>query len=110
MNQPVMFKINQAGDVTFLVGERTKGFVPEATTTRRASHVVPLFGHARFWFKALRMVFGEDGRVGDWTRTWTGPWIVDLRPVGGNNGMIFMTREQAIDFEIAWLNQNFLGV
>lgn len=106
----LVFKIDANGDTTFLVSEHTKAFMNKTAVTRRASHVVPWHGPTRTWFRLLRKVFGEEGRVGNWTRTWKGPWVVDLTPVGGEMHGFFATRVNAIEFEIEWLNKNFLEV
>ena len=74
----VVVSIDKEGTATYLVNEHTRDLFPGAARPRRASHVVPMSLGARLWFKALRAVFGEDGKIGDWTRTWAGPWIVDM--------------------------------
>jgi hypothetical protein len=105
----IVISIDPEGTATYLVNKYTEGLFPDAAVPRRASHVVPLSQSARFWFKALRGAFGEDGMVGDWTRNWKGPWLVDMSPIGGLVHGIFPTRDEAIEFEINWLNKNFLG-
>lgn len=45
-------------------------------TKHRASHVEPVNRIKRAAFHGLRRLFGEDGRVGNWTRHWLGPWQV----------------------------------
>lgn len=42
--------------------------------TVRVSHILPVNRLKRSVFVALRFLFGESGRVSDWTRQWTGPW------------------------------------
>jgi hypothetical protein len=109
MNNNVVFKIS-GGKTTFLVSEHTKAFMNKTASVKRASHVVPWHGTTRVWFKLLRKVFGEDGHVGNWTRTWKCDWEVNLHPVMGPYVGPFATRQDAIDFEIDWLNRNFLNV
>jgi hypothetical protein len=105
----VVISIDKEGTATYLVNEHTKDLFPEAARPRRASHVVPWSLWARIWFWALRAAFGEDGSVGEWTRTWRGLWLLDMRPVGGPYGMVFAHRNCAIEYEINWLNENWLG-
>lgn len=48
----------------------------EGTARRqRASHILPVNRVKRAFFTALRTVFGERGRVAEWTRSWVGPWL-----------------------------------
>ncbi len=110
MSQPIVFKIDTQGNTTFLVNEHTKAFIPEGTELKRASHVLPASTLKRAWFLTLRYVFGEYGVIGDWTRTWKGPWHLDLTPAGGPDSWYFVDRSDAIDFEVDWLTKNFLGV
>jgi len=43
---------------------------------RRASHILPKNKTKRKAFVLLRRMFGDDGLVANWTRTWKGPWKV----------------------------------
>jgi hypothetical protein len=74
----------------------------------RASHVVPISRPKRWAFRLFRRLFGETGRVAAWTRTWRGPWRVDLGPSAGPVIQPFNDRLAAIDAEVAWLNQHLL--
>ena len=99
------------GNSMFLVNDLSKGLVDETSKVRRASHVEPYYIVPRLFFHAFRKVFGEDGRVGDWTREWNCYWRVNLTPVGGPIiGMRFECRHRtlAIAYEIIWLEKNFL--
>ena len=49
-------------------------------------------------FKFLRRIFGEAGRVADWTRTWAGPWRCVILATG--QSAVFESREEAICWEI----------
>jgi hypothetical protein len=97
------------GEYTFLVSDLTRGLLDATSTVKRASRVEPVSMVLRGLFYALRVVFGEYGRTGDWTRTWGCEWRVNLTPV---NGPIlpetYTIRQKAIDAEIIWLETNFL--
>lgn len=51
-------------------------------TRKRASSVVPVNRFKRAGFLGLRCLFGERGRVAEWTRTWTGPWTGRILATG----------------------------
>lgn len=108
--QNIMFKIDQSGSTTFLVSDATKAFIPETAKTRRASHVEPMSLYQRCAFRAFRRAFGDDAAIAEWTRRWNCRWQVDLSPVGGPLEVGFETRLKAIEFEIEWLNSNFLNI
>ena len=110
MSNTVMFKIDTEGNLKCLHTPVTKAMFPEPASILRASHVVPMNPWLRFWFKALRSLFGDKGRVSDWTRNWYCLWKVDFSPIGGKTYGWFETRDRAIKFEIEYLNKNFLGV
>lgn len=78
--------------------------LPGTESVRRASHVLPLPAGKRFLFVLLRTVFGETGRVSEWTRTWTGPHIVEI--IDGPTLGPFPTRQEALDREVQWLLKN----
>ena len=102
--------IDEDGDLVFLKTPLSDVLLELGTVvTRRASHVTPRAFLPRVGFKLLRWAFGDTGRVSEWTRTWRGPWRVDMRPVGAPvvDGD-WRTRQDAIDFEIAYLNDWFL--
>ena len=109
--QTVMVKIDASGNVICLHTPVTAAMFPEAVEHPRASFVEPL----KLWqvciFRALRAAFGDEGRVANWTRDWKCQWIVDCRPINGPMHLrVFSNRAEAIEFEILWLNQNFLNV
>lgn len=76
----------------------------------RISHVEPVSPSRRRWFRLLRRLFGDEGRVAAWTRRWRGPWRVDFSPSGGGvhevdqDGRPFATHADAVEFELprAW--------
>ena len=77
--------------------------------TARASHVFPTNWGYRQAFRLLRTIFGERGRVAEWTRCWQTEWLVDPSPVGAPSiDKTFQNRQDAIDFEIRYLNDWFL--
>lgn len=106
----IVFSIDtETGNSKFLVNDDTRSFLDETSTVQRASHVEPVNLILRITFYAIRTVFGEDSRMGDWTRRWLCYWRVNLNPVGGPIVPVdFASRSSAIDFEINWLNKNFL--
>jgi hypothetical protein len=104
-----VFSIDQeTAEMTFLVNDVTRSLVPEAQEPRRASNVVPVDLFLRKAFEALRGAFGDEGRTAEWTRGWGCRWMVDMTPVGGPVMCGFSSREKAIEYEIEWLNENFL--
>lgn len=66
----------------------TIGDIPEELaglgigTRRRASSIVPLDWGRRCAFLLLRLLFGERGKVAEWTRQWSGPWLCRLFETG----------------------------
>lgn len=78
-------------------------------SVRRASHVEPIGWAKRLAFRALRLAFGERGRVSDWTRSWRGPWQADLKPSGGPVIGPYSDRAAAIAAEIAWIESRLTG-
>jgi hypothetical protein len=102
--------IDEEGDMVFLKTPLSDVLLELGTVvTKRASHVTPRAFIPRVAFKILRGLFGDKGRVAEWTRGWSGPWRVDMRPVGASvvDGD-WATRQDAIDFEVAYLNRWFL--
>ena len=77
--------------------------------TARASHVLPTNWWYRQVFRFLRQTFGERGRVAEWTRCWDTEWLVDTRPTAGVVlPQRFKNRQDAIEAEVAFLNDWFL--
>jgi hypothetical protein len=105
----IIFSIDSNGDSMFLVTPETLNFINSESIVRRASHVVPATLPLRVLFTLLRAIFGDKGRVSDATRAWSCRWIVDLRPVSGPLVPIeWSNRQSALDFEVDWLQENFL--
>jgi hypothetical protein len=110
MDNKFTVSIDEAtGDTKFLVNDLSRGLVDETSRVQRASHVEPYSFLLRLFFHGLRIVFGEDGRIGDWTRNWNCYWRVNLAPVGGPTSLVAIKpRMYAINAEVDWLNENFL--
>lgn len=51
-------------------------------TTKRFSEIVPRNPALRLAFRALRKVFGETGKVSDWTRSWHCMWRMTVLETG----------------------------
>src|SRR5689334_22633966 len=64
---------------------------------RRASHIYPelLLHYAAFWL--LRALFGENGRVAAWTRTWRCNWVGVINATGQT--MRHRSRRIIVDWE-----------
>ena len=97
-----------SGNAVYLVTEAAAplqlGAVP-----LRASHVIPRNFALRGLFYLLRYWLGDKGRMSDFTRSWRCAWIIDTRPVGGPIlPTIYYDRKQAINAEVAFLNQWFI--
>jgi hypothetical protein len=106
----VTYIIDQnTGDAVYLVTEAAStlqlGAVP-----LRASHVIPRNFALRGLFYLIRYWLGDKGRMSDFTRSWHCTWLIDTRPVGGPIlPTIYYDRKQAINAEVAFLNQWFIG-
>ena len=109
MSSPIIFSIDtETGDYKFLLSDETCTFLDPSSNVRRASHVEPVNLILRIMFYAIRL-FGEDGRMGNWTRGWSCRWRVNLSPIGGIVIPVdFASRNSAISFEIDYLNNHFL--
>jgi hypothetical protein len=73
---------------------------------RRFSEIVPLVKGKRRWFRILRFIFGERGRVADWTRTWRGLWHCTIL-MGPHRGAskVDVNRQALVKWEQGvWLN------
>lgn len=121
----VTMTIEDDGSATFLKTDAADIFLEcGEVITRRASHVEPAPRYERWAFHLLRTLFGETGRVADWTRGWKTLWRINTKPVGGpiltwghvyptgtfslnsqaaSRIYIFSDRQRAIDAEVAFL-------
>jgi len=99
--------IGDDGSLNFVANEALNGLVEnDKTTTRRASHVLPINPLLRAIFRWLRDHYGEKGRIASFTRRWPCIWQADLAPSNGPVLGPFRRRQDAIDAEIAWLELN----
>jgi hypothetical protein len=110
MAQPIIVTIDEASaEVRFLISSETLCFTSADMRVKRASHVEPARLPLRVVFHGLRVLFGESGRMAEFTRHWGCTWRVNLEPV---NGPIlpdtFTDRAEAIASEVSWLEINFL--
>lgn len=69
-------------------------------TRRRYSEIVPLDPLLCLWFRILRRLFGEKGRVAAWTRRWLCVWrgVILLGPHKGSE-FISPFRQAILDWE-----------
>jgi len=88
------------------IDHRADELVAGTTSKRRARHVLPVGRTQRFVFIALRWLFGEHSRVAAWTRRWSCRWMVEI--VGGPTVGPFDDRDEAISWEIDWIEENVL--
>lgn len=65
--------------------------------TRRLSTIRPERRIKRTAFVVLRKIFGDRGRIADWTRTWAGPWRCVILSTGETE--VFDNRQAAVDWE-----------
>jgi hypothetical protein len=108
----LVVNIREDGTLVCLNHEETSCFKELGKVkTRRASHVEPYTRRYRIAFHMLRFLFGEKGRVSDWTRNGTfwrsRLWRVNLTPIGGPilpGGM--HPREAALRAEVEWLDEH----
>jgi hypothetical protein len=95
--------------MTFLMDESIKLFEGEGEV-RRASHVEPDSVVFRIAFHALRTIFGDKGRMSQFTRNWPCLWRVNTKPTAGIVlDKRWRNRQDAIDAEIEFLNRWFAG-
>jgi|GEM_PF-5163810 hypothetical protein len=107
--QTYLFTIDENAVTRFLVNDMTRGFLTSDSLVKRASHIEPVCHTLRVIFYALRALFGDAGRVSEYTRTWHCLWRINLTPVHGPIIPIdFRSRSLAMEFEVSWLNENFL--
>lgn len=102
---PTVYEIDLDTGLIEFVGSPEAMLDAPVISKRRVSHVEPVNVVYRVAFHVLRKLFGEDGRVGNWTRRWSVNWrarmLVGDKPVLGT----FRDRAVAIAAEIEWLRQ-----
>jgi hypothetical protein len=103
-------RIKRSGDIAIIADRRLAGLTRLGPASqRRASHVLPVQWWKRLAFRILRWTFGEEGRISNWTRSWSGQWIADMGPSRGPVLGPFTQRCDAIDAEVMWLIQHRHG-
>lgn len=77
-------KIKRDGTLEFL-GAPPPGLVLPGARRTRFSEIIPVYWEQRILFRLLRWLFGETGRVSDWTRRWHTRWeaIILIGPARG---------------------------
>jgi len=97
-------KINKrTGQISWLTAPPFK-VTTEHTVRQRFSEIVPSNPMPRLWFRILRFVFGESGRVAEWTRSWLVSWRGEILQ-GPHKGE---TRESGVrEFIIEWEYEKF---
>jgi hypothetical protein len=116
--------IDEHGNLTYLKTDANDIFLELGdVVTKRASHVEPATFWARVLFHLLRAVVSDKSAIAEWTRSWDVRWRVNTAPVGGpiltwahvwgpvvgTNGIAtWGYRQDAIDAEVAFLNDFFL--
>lgn len=73
------------------------------TVRNRASNILPLHRGKRAAFLLLRSLFGERGRIAEWTRQWQGPWLCRLFATGET--YVHQSRRCCLAWEHEQLNQ-----
>lgn len=73
-------------------------------TTTRLSTITPIGSFKLAAFRLLRWLFGERGRVAEFTRKWKGPWYVEIIATG--EWSVFLKRSDAVAWEIERINSN----
>ena len=69
----------------------------DVTNVRRIGHVVPAHPWKRLVFRLLRRMFTGTHPVANWTRRWSGKWLVTVD--GNQIGPEFGERRDAIAYE-----------
>ena len=103
IHDEITITIDESGDMKFLETAMAEPFKILGTTeTKRASHVFPANFWARQAFKLIRLFVKDDSANAAWCRTWRGPWMVDLSPIGGS---VLRGYDYAGDWILSWDNR-----
>ena len=94
MNHKVILKPD--GDLEF-IGDDPLGLPLENVRRVRLSHILPVDPVKRATFRLLRFLFGDEGRVANWTRTWHGPCTCAI--VSGGPRFVGATRAICVEWE-----------
>ena len=101
---PVIF-IDPDGTITGIESEVTRRM--SLGNRQRVSHVEPVNPVLRWLFHAIRKRVADNSKLAAFTREWRCRWRARIftGPVLGP----FISRKQAIDAEIAWINAELEG-
>ncbi len=69
---------------------------------RRASHIWPANPFVRLAFRAIRFVFGDRGRLAEWSRHWRCCWTVRLSEDPGRVVFSSQSRRACLAWERAY--------
>ena len=70
-------KIKRDGTMEFL-GNPPPSFPVHDAQRSRFSEIVPVRMNLRILFRILRFLFGEEGKVSNWTRRWPCLWLCTI--------------------------------
>ena len=109
--QPVTVTITEDGNQLFVAGHGNDVFCDAGTSTvQRASHVEPDNAVLRWLFHYIRQRCADTSALAGFTRLWPCLWRINTAPVGGPIlEAKYRDRKQAIEAEVRFLNQFFLG-
>ena len=73
--------------------------IPDCEVIRkvRVSTIQPAHPVKRVWFKLLRLMFGDNGRVAEYTRTFDTIWVVTI--IDTNESFESRSRDECIQWE-----------
>jgi len=73
-----------------------EGFAVAELKKTRVSRILPVHPVKRLFFRTLRLLANDNSRIASWTRSWKGPWRVQIDK---RNYGPFTHRHEAIVFE-----------
>jgi len=107
---PIVIKISKGGATTTAYHPSQADQIDallaglgETTEDARGGHVLPQHWLKRAVFKAFRRLFGNEGRVSDWTRGWKGPWVIVSAKSGNTLPGHYRTHDDAVRSEVAFI-------
>jgi hypothetical protein len=107
---PTTLTIDEAGEVAMVYHPTQEAETLDlaaglgaASAPSRGGHVWPKRKLQRLAFQVLRRVCGPDGKVADWTRLWSGPWIVFIPSTGKTLDRTFETHAEAVKAEVDYI-------
>ena len=113
MPQPnLAFTVDDDGKVTFVYHpndtqtKRIMALLGSICQDQRAGYVWPLNFALRTAFRLLRKMFGNRGKVADWTRTWHCRWGVWDAETMSQLPYSYPTHLDAVTAEIEWSLQH----